>query len=423
MTARLARALTYSVVALLAVVALRATPPLQSRQAADVLRPSAERAPVASAWTERVDTLGKGEALIALLERSGLAGEMAQAVLRAATALDHRRIPAGLPVTVGGQNDSLPSEVVFALAIDRRLRLRRVGDVWSQEEERLEWTTDTIVVTGTITSTLSGAMDQAAAVLLPAGERAELTWTLADIFEYRIDMSRDLQEGDAFRALVERQSAPNGLRRAGRVLTATFTLSGAEIDAVRFASARVSGEFFDRNGKSLRAAFLRTPVAFRRISSVFGVRRHPILGVRKAHRGVDYAATSGTPVRAVGDGVVLRAGWSGGYGNLLEIRHRNGFVTRYGHLRAFGRGVRAGSRVTMGSTVAYVGSTGLSTGPHLHFEVLVGGVHRDPRVALRSNSGDPLPAAERPAFDRHRTMLLAVLEQKRTDLPLVAIAD
>ena len=423
MTARFARALTYSVVALLAFVAVRATPPLQSKLAADVLRPAPESGSVTSVWTERVDTLGRGEALHALLQRSGVGEEMAAAILRAATALDHRRIPAGLPVTVAGHDDSLPSEVIFTLAADRKLRLRRVGDVWSQHDERLEWTIDTIVVTGTITSTLSGAMDRAAATLLPQGERAELTWTLADIFEYRIDMSRDLQEGDAFRALVERRSAPNGLRRVGRVLTATFTLSGTEIDAVRFTSGRVSGEYFDRNGKSLRAAFLRTPVTFRRISSVFGVRRHPILGVRKAHRGVDYAASSGTPVRAVGDGVVLRAGWSGGYGNLLEIRHRNGFVTRYGHLRAFGRGIRAGRRVTMGSTVAYVGSTGLSTAPHLHFEVLVGGVHRDPRTALRSNSGDPLPAAERAAFDRHRTMLLAVLEQKRTDLPLVAIAD
>ena len=137
---------------------------------------------------------------------------------------------------------------------------------------------------------------------------------------------------------------------------------------------------------------------------------HPILGIWKQHKGTDYAASMGTPVRAIGDGVVVRAGWGNGYGNVLELRHRNGFLTRYGHLRGFATGLHVGSRVTIGETVAYVGTTGLSTAPHLHFEVLVDGVQRDPRTALLSHGGDPVPRAERAAFARQRTQLLASLQ-------------
>ena len=158
-----------------------------------------------------------------------------------------------------------------------------------------------------------------------------------------------------------------------------------------------------------RAQFLRAPLEFRRISSTFGTRFHPILGRWKAHKGTDYAAAPGTPVRAIGDAVVLRAGWSGGYGNMLELRHRNGFVTRYGHLRGFAPGVRAGARVNIAQTVAYVGTTGLSTGPHLHFEVLVDGAQRDSRTALRSTAGEPLGRRELGAFELRKEQRLSML--------------
>jgi murein DD-endopeptidase MepM/ murein hydrolase activator NlpD len=230
-------------------------------------------------------------------------------------------------------------------------------------------------------------------------------------------MSRDLQPGDAFRVLAERSSSPTGAVKIGAILAATFTLSGTELQAIRYASHSVRGDYFDQNGKSLRSAFLRAPLEFRRISSTFGNRFHPILGVWKQHKGTDYAAAAGTPVRAIGDGVVQRAGWGSGYGNVLEIRHRNGYVSRYGHLRGFASGIHVGSRVTIGQTVAYVGMTGLATGPHLHFEVLVDGQQRDPRVALRDRSGDPVPASERPDFDRLRTQMLADLDSRAPTAP------
>jgi murein DD-endopeptidase MepM/ murein hydrolase activator NlpD len=141
------------------------------------------------------------------------------------------------------------------------------------------------------------------------------------------------------------------------------------------------------------------------------------------HKGLDYAADAGSPVRAIGDGVITRMGWGNGYGNVVEIRHRNGFVTRYGHLKGYAAGVHVGSRVEMGKTIAYVGSTGLSTGPHLHFEVLVNGEQRDPRTALKRDGGDPVPAAERPQFGALRDQLLASLETPTTGVTKLVAAS
>jgi murein DD-endopeptidase MepM/ murein hydrolase activator NlpD len=399
----------YCLVALALAGALRFTPPLPEpeRKAAEVLVAQA----ATPTWKLRFDTLGRGESLQSLLRRGGLTdGEVAHAI-KAATSLDARRIPAGMPVTIKtAATDSLPSEVTLQLSIDRLLHLRRSGDSWASTDEQLPWTTDTIMVSGTIASNLYDAMDASAKNDLPAGARQQLAWSLADVYEYRVDMSRDLQVGDEFKVVAERSVAPTGAVRMGKVIAATFKLSGSVIDAVRFASESVSGQYFDQTGKSMRAAFLRAPLEFRRISSVFGGREHPILGGWRLHKGTDYAASSGTPVRAIGDGVVSRAGWGSGYGNLLEIHHRNGYVTRYGHLSRFASGVHVGSHVAIGQTVAYVGSTGLATGPHLHFEVLIGGQQRDPRVALKQSGGEPLPKTDRSAFEQLRDRLLASIE-------------
>ncbi|MEP6493065.1 MAG: M23 family metallopeptidase [bacterium] len=399
----------YSLVALAFAGALRFTPQLpdSGRKPADVLVTQAAE----PSWKLRFDTLGRGESLQSLLRRGGLSDAAAARALQAATSLDHKRIPAGMPVTIKSEAaDTMPSEVTLQLSIDRLLHLRRSGDSWAGTEERLPWSTDTIVVGGTIASNLYDAMAESVKNDLPPGARTQLAWSLADVYEYRVDMSRDLQVGDEFKVVAERSVAPTGAVRIGKVIAATFRVSGATIDAVHFASESASGEYFDQTGKSMRAAFLRAPLEFRRISSVFGVREHPILGGWRAHKGTDYAAAMGTSVRAIGDGVVVRQGWGNGYGNVLEIRHRNGFVTRYGHLSRFATGVRVGSRVAIGQTVAFVGSTGLATGPHLHFEVLVNGEQRDPRTALKTSGGDPVPDNERSAFAQLRDRLLASLD-------------
>jgi len=199
-----------------------------------------------------------------------------------------------------------------------------------------------------------------------------------------------------------------------KILGAKLALSNSEnpIEAINFdTKGSNSAQYYDASGMSLRAAFLRAPVAFRRISSVFGARKHPIFGEWRNHTGTDYAAAEGTPVRAIGDGVVIFAGRKGGYGNMIDIRHRNGMVSRYGHMRGFATGIRPGSHVAMGSTIGYVGMTGWATGPHLHFEIRVDGVAKNPRLALESRSGEPIPAGERALFQRMRQQTLASLNQ------------
>jgi murein DD-endopeptidase MepM/ murein hydrolase activator NlpD len=409
-----ARAITYSVVAVLAFAALHMTHPI-ARKPAELLaateRVVAPAVPDSAPATQTVDTLGAGETLSQVLTRGGLDGTDAAQAVRSATTLDERRVPAGVQVTVTqAAGDSVPSEITLQFAIDHRLHLRRTATGWESQEERLPWTTDTIVVAGTIRTNLYAALDSDAAAELPKTARAELAWAMADIFEYRVDMSRDLQAGDSFRALFERQNGPGGAVRVGHVLATTFVLSRDTTRAFRFTGASGTPAYFDAAGKSMRNAFLRAPLEFRRISSVFGMREHPILGGWRQHKGTDYAAAAGTPVRAIGDAVVVIAGQAHGYGNLIELRHRNGYRTRYGHLRAFAHGVRPGAHVTIGQTIGYVGMTGLATGPHLHFEVLVNGVQRDPRVALKSTGGDPIPTADRPAFQVAEGQLLTALQ-------------
>jgi murein DD-endopeptidase MepM/ murein hydrolase activator NlpD len=396
-------------VALLAAAALRFGPALP--RTVDGGPPP----PPGGAWSS-VDTLGKGESLAAILARGGLAGEDQAAAIRAASSLDPRKIPAGMEVRFTGDStngtDPRPTDIALLLSADRTLHLLRTGSTWDSREERTPWTTDTLVMHGVVHSNLYDAVNAGSGDLLSKGARAELAWTIADIFEYRIDMSRELQDGDAVRAVFERSRSPSGVVRIGAILAAGLERSGAELQAIRFLPrGETRAEYYDQDGRSLRAAFLRAPLSFRRISSVFGMREHPILGSWRSHKGTDYAAASGTPVRSIGNGIVVFAGTRGGYGNSIDVRHPNGFVTRYGHLRGFASGVRTGTRVSMGQTIGYVGMTGLATGPHLHFEVIVGGVQRDPRTALKSNTGPPLASGELAAFDAVRHGALSQLDQ------------
>ena len=409
-----ARVITYGISGGLAALAIAFMRPLPERQ------PLADVAGLAASWEERVDSVANGETLGRVLERGGLSGPSMLQALDAATStnsLNPNRVRRGMRISFGAlRDDSLPRQVSFHVGVDRVLRVVRGDSGWTARLDSIPWTTDTMVVRGQITDNLYEGID-AAQTDLPPGSRRELAWSVANIFEFRIDMSRDVQEGDAFTVLVERRQLPNGVTRMGEVLAATFTNGGATIEAIRHL-ADGKPKYYDQQGKSLAANFLLAPLEFRRISSGFGGRRHPVLGIFRRHQGTDYAASSGTQVRAIGDGLVIAAGVRGGYGNMIDVRHVNGIVTRYGHLRAFARGVRAGTRVSMGQTIGFVGMTGLATGPHLHFEVLVNGVARNPRRALQAKAGPPLPAAQRAEFDARRLRYLALIEQQGSRVAL-----
>ena len=427
-----ARAITYTVVALLGAAAFIFTPPIHGRQLTPAV--SVVTHPAVPDTVRVVDTLRAGETLSQLFARAHVSPIFAAPALRAAP-FDERRVMAGTVVTftsvapdstaraglgawgVGPltPDEIAPREIALRFAVDHIVHLRRTGDQWSAQDEKLPWTSDTIVVSGTIHTNLYAAMD-AGAPTLPKHAREELAWALADILDYRVDMSRDLQDGDTFRALFERQTGPEGVMRIGRVMATTFVLSRDTTEAVWFTGGQSKDGYYDKSGKSLRNAFLRAPLEFRRISSVFGMRKHPILGIWRQHKGTDYVAAQGTPVRAIGDAVVIFAGQKHGYGNVLDLRHRNGYVTRYGHLLRFASGIHVGARVEQGRTIAYVGMTGLATAPHLHFEVLVNGVQHDPRLALKSTGGEPLMAADRPAFETVRERCLAAMQSKELAL-------
>lgn len=373
---------------------------------------AAYEAPDLQPWTQH-DTLGNGETLSGFLARRGIANSEAQNIVRAATPLNPRRIPAGLPIELRGDTtDARPQEIRFRMAVDRIVRIARTGDAWAATEEVLPWKVDTVLVRGTVREHLYQAIGEGSDSILVGRSRDELAWAIADIYEYKIDMSRELQQGDQVRALFERHTAPDGTMKIGTVIAAGLQRAGTEVQAYRIVKDDGSVRYYDERGRSLAATFLRAPLSFRRISSNFGRRRHPILGTMRAHQGMDYAANSGTPVRAIGDATVIFAGVRGGYGNVVELRHPNGMVTRYAHLRGFAKGVRRGARVSIGETIAFVGSTGLSTAPHLHFEVLVGGVHRDPRRALaNAEAGPSLTGSALAQFEAVRDGVSFALEQ------------
>jgi murein DD-endopeptidase MepM/ murein hydrolase activator NlpD len=244
--------------------------------------------------------------------------------------------------------------------------------------------------------------------ILSRRERAYMAWEVADIFRWEADFTRAFRSGDHFKVVFERLLSPFGEVRYGRLLAADIVLQGRTLTAFEFDDAEGRTAFYDAQGKSLRRDFLRVPVEFKRISSDFGARYHPILRRWRDHAGIDYAAAAGSPVMSVGDGRVVRAGSAGGYGRLVEIRHGEGMVTRYAHLRSFGPNVRAGARVSQGQVIGYVGKTGLATGPHLHFEFRINGVARDPDE-ITSGEGAPVALAHRADFlhqvERYRAIL------------------
>ena len=249
--------------------------------------------------------------------------------------------------------------------------------------------------TRTAHATINSSLFQAAA---DAGLDDRLAIELAEIFQFDIDFVLDIQEGDRFTVVYEEVFQDDVRLRSGNILAAKFVNEGREYRAVRYIDDKGHGEYFTPDGRSLRKAFIRAPVQFSRISSRFNPsRRHPVLNTIRAHRGVDYAAPTGTPVRAAGEGRVRFVGRQGGFGNVIELEHGSGVVTVYGHLSRFASGLRRGQRIELGKVIGYVGSTGLATGPHLHYEYRVRGVHKNPQTVPLPDAL-PIPATQRDQF-------------------------
>lgn len=362
------------------------------------------------------DTLQSGETVSALLARQGVTG-INLVSLVSAVSLDPRRIRAGLEFFVRRDaSTNQPTNIEFRPSPEQRVRFYRASSgEWRGEAVPIYWATDTIRVSAGVETNLYAAVDrEISEATLDQNERIRLVNELADVNEWTVDFSRDLQVGDQITAVVERMVSEEGDVRFGRILASELVLGGKAIEAFHFDVPGATAAFYDENGKALKRAFLAMPVEFRYISSGFSsARLHPVLGITRKHEGIDYAANTGTPVRSAADGTVLRAGYNGGYGNMVELRHRDGITTRYGHLSRIAIGLHAGMHVTQGMVIGRVGATGLATGPHLHYEFRVAGVARDPR-SVKNEAGAPLPKSSLAAFHAQRDVLLQLLGRRPT---------
>lgn len=244
-----------------------------------------------------------------------------------------------------------------------------------------------------------------------AGMPSNLTMEMANIFGWDIDFALDIQKGDSFKVMYEEQFLNGKKIGVGKVIAAEFTNGGKTFKAVRYTDKAGNSAYYTPDGRGMHKAFLRTPIEFARISSHFNLaRKHPVLHIIRAHKGTDYAAARGTPIRATGNGKVSFAGRKGGYGNTVIIQHGQGIQTLYGHMNAFAKGMRNGARVSQGDVIGYVGSTGLASGPHLHYEFHVNGQVRNPvTVPLPKSIG--IEKTELARFNETTRPLIAKLDQ------------
>ena len=290
-----------------------------------------------------------------------------------------------------------------------QVRLQDDGVNFSAEKKKMGASAQVARKSGVIKSSLYGATDD-------AGVPDAVATQIARIFSTDIDFHVDLRKGDQFSVVYEMLHQDGEALGAGRVLSAEFTNNGKKFEAFLFTDAEGQDGYYSVEGQNRAKSFLRSPLAFSRVSSGFGGRVHPLLKNWRQHTGVDFAAPRGTPTWATADGVVEFAGVKGGYGNVIEVRHSGGVTTLYAHLSGFASNARKGMRVSQGQTIGYVGATGWATGPHLHYEFKISGQHQNPmRVALPK--AEPLAQKYIAAFKQSAQAQIAQLVLLRDSRP------
>lgn len=394
------------------------SPPVDS---APVESPRVERPPVVSApvesplkeeeFTTKAGKFSKADTVIGVLKTHGVRRSEIQEVLESVREKRiFSRVRAGRRYEVK-KKDGEFREFVLQLDNTNRLRIARTPNgALKATKEAIPYSIDVVRIQSRIDSSLHQAISD-------GGGAPVLANRLSDIFAYVIDFHKDLQTGDQVEVLVERKRFEGEFAGYEKILAAEFIVGRRRHTAVYFEHA--GGTYYNFEGESLRRAFLRSPLRYTRISSRFSWRRfHPLLKRYRPHLGVDYAAPRGTPVYAVADGVVTRASRKRQAGKTVELRHGGGYRTAYLHLYRYARGIRTGRRVHQGQVIGYVGSTGLSTGPHLDYRIIRRGRHLDPLKA-ELPKGMPLPRSLRPAFKR-------ILDERRTmfdNLPLLKVSQ
>lgn len=283
------------------------------------------------------------------------------------------------------------SSVVYQPDANRIIIATQNEAGWLVEEERIEYEIRTAIKSGSVESSLYASA-------LSQGLTENTIMRFADVFAWDIDFARDTASGDSYKVLYEEKYKDGTFVTAGKVLAAQYTNKGKLFEAYFFQPEGKDPGYYAPDGTSLQRAFLKAPVNFRYVSSGFSnARFHPILGKVMVHDGVDYAADYGVPIISIGEGVVSRSGWNGGYGNRIEIRHNERYSSQYSHMSSYVKGLSVGDRVKQGQTIGYVGSTGFSTGPHVHFSMTEYGKYIDP-TTVDAPEGEALAAEYLPVF-------------------------
>ncbi len=295
--------------------------------------------------------------------------------------------------------------LVYPINNTSSVEIRKAQNSFLIKENILQLYKKEVVVKNTIKNNLYSSATE-------SGVEPNIIIEFARIFGFEVDFQRDIRKGDWFEILYEKfEDDNNKVRDTGKIIYASMYVNGEELNLYNFKYSKIE-DYFDVKGKSITKSLMKTPINGARLSSSFGMRKHPILGYNKMHRGTDFAAPSGTPIMASGSGTVTRARWCGGGGNCVKIKHNSTYETIYAHMKAFAKGIKEGRKVKQGQIIGYVGSTGLSTGPHLHYEVIVNGKKVNSQK-LKLPSGKTLKGEERKQFELDRIKIDLKLSELR----------
>jgi murein DD-endopeptidase MepM/ murein hydrolase activator NlpD len=398
----------FGVVAAFGIAPDTVTTPVQTEavvQAVELPEAAVTETPSYDYWTE--ERIRRGETLHSLLTRLGVTEEERARFIKASReAPDLGRLVPGRTVLARVTADGHLLLFRYLASEERLITVNRVQEEFVAEQSAVQLENRPIMRSGEIKGSLYGATDAAD---IPDSIASQM----AEVFSGDIDFHRDLRRGDRFSVVYEAFYHNGSLVKTGRLLAAEFVNEGQAHRALHFKDAQGREGYFTPDGRSMKRAFLKSPIPFSRISSGFSISRyHPVLKEWRAHKGIDYAAPTGTPIRAVADATVSFAGRQGGYGNIVILNHQKPYTTAYGHLSRFAKGIRSGARVSQGDIIGYVGATGLASGPHLHYEFRVGGVQKNP-LALNLPTAFPLDARQRARFSEESRPLLARLEMLR----------
>ncbi|MBI3560539.1 MAG: peptidoglycan DD-metalloendopeptidase family protein [Gammaproteobacteria bacterium] len=349
------------------------------------------------------ETVGAGDSMAKIFARLGLTPAQLHTLMQQPEAHDYlRQLHPGQQLKLLVNQDQSVQALVLAINRFDSFALQRNGSDYIASSHHRNVETRINHAVATIDSSLYETGQR-------AGMSDALIMELANTFGWDIDFALDLRNGDHFAVVFEEHFLDGEKIDQGPILAAEFVSQGQVYRAVRYTDADGNSNYYTPEGISMRKAFLRTPVDFRRISSRFGNRHHPILNKMRLHKGVDYSAPVGTPIRAAGDGKIIFKGTKGGYGRTIIIQHGGTYSTLYAHMSAYKKGINSGSHVRQGQVIGYVGSSGLATGPHLHYEFRVNGVHRNP-LTVKLPNAEPIPEKYLAAFLQQTQPILASLD-------------